>query len=149
MIAHNKELVGCTDHLILLEQLYVWGNFQLTWYQETWNVYGIVVGNVLTASLLQKRRSRWQNNIRIYHRKICYWRCLVEQDQYFVQWLTLCICSVRYLCCTTIELFKDFFAQIYMYSVFTGICDDSAYKMISSHSLHFSWKLKEFQKIRK
>jgi hypothetical protein len=50
----------------------------------------------------------------------------------------LCTCSVRYLCCTAIELFKDFFAQISSYSTFTGICDDSAYKMISSHSLHFS-----------
>ena len=53
MLAHNKGLVGCTDHLILLEQLNVWGNFQLTWDQETWNVYGIVVGNILTTSLLQ------------------------------------------------------------------------------------------------
>jgi len=34
VVAHNKELVGCIDHLILLEQLYVWGNFQLTWYQK-------------------------------------------------------------------------------------------------------------------
>jgi len=58
MVAHNKELVGCIDHVILLEQLNVWDNFQLTWDQETWNVYGIVVGNILTTSLLKKWRSR-------------------------------------------------------------------------------------------
>jgi len=65
MAACNKELVGSMDHLILLEQLNVWDNFQLTWDQETWNVYGIVVGNILITSLLKKQRSRWQNNIKM------------------------------------------------------------------------------------
>jgi len=98
----------------------------------------IVVGNILTTSLLQKRRSRWQNSIKIYRRKICDWRCPVEQDQYFVQWLIFCTCSVRYLCSTATEVFKDFLAQISRYSVFTGICDASAYEMITFHILHSS-----------
>jgi hypothetical protein len=65
MVTCNKELVVSMDHLILLEQLNVWDKFQLTWDQELWNVYGIVVGNILTTSLFKKWRSRWQNNIKM------------------------------------------------------------------------------------
>ena len=87
--AHYQRLVGYRDHLNTS------GTMKHMWQHSA--DMGPHVARSLAKSLLQRPRSRWQNNVNMYCRKLSSQE--TEEAQYFAQWLMLCAFSIIQMSC--------------------------------------------------